>query len=110
MSAFGTLVINFLIIILVVFTQLHLYKSENHMSKCLTCSFSLTIAVLLALLNFSLSTADTFFDKMTTLYPIIIALFAFYLRWKKGKLTMFIRFIFSTAIISGLIDYLIYTT
>ncbi len=108
MSALVILLINFLIIVLVIFTQLHLYKSENHMSKCLTCSFSLTMAVLLALFNFSLSTADTFFDRTATLYPIIIALFAFYLRWKKGRLTIFIRLIFSTAIISGLIDYLIY--
>lgn len=106
---FYTIILNFLVIILVFFTQLHLYKSTEHMSKCLTCSFSLTMAVLLALLNFSMNTSESFIEKLFTLYPLMIALFAFYLQCKKGRLTMFIRFIFSMAVLTGLVDYLTYS-
>ncbi|WP_409228783.1 hypothetical protein [Gudongella sp. SC589] len=109
MNGITTMIMNFLVVILVFFTQLHLYKSSEHMSKCLTCSFSLTMAVLLALLNFSMASSETSLEKLFTLYPLMIALFAFYLRWKKGRLTMFIRFIFSMAVLTGLIDYLTYS-
>lgn len=109
MSYVVSMILNLTIVILVVFTQLHLYKSNEHMSKCLTCSFSLTMAVLLAMLNFSTSSGTDSFEGIFALYPIMIALFAFYLRWKKGRLTMFIRFIFSVAVLAGLADYLTYS-